>query len=451
MIDPKNDPVVDIVLPVHDCPEWADLAIRSIEHQTKNRYRLIVVDSASREEKTKKLFEEVKQRGHTVVHLAENRSFSHVVNTGVALGKAPFIIVFNSDAIAHEGWDSALLQDAAEKTTGMVGARTNMALGPMGDPKFPAGADASFLVFVCVAMRRQVWDAVGPMDAMTFDGFSGEDLDYSWRVKQAGYKLRVSNAFVYHAGSRTLMNTVGPQLEQRRRNDEKYRMLLDQKWGKEWVAENMRWQPRILVMTYHAEEWTRVTFMAALQTLKNSGNLGYAFHNITRAPIHMARQNACDFAADNDFDVLVQLDDDATFPPEVIARLLSHGKEAVTALAYQRKPPHLTCVFELGDDGVLGRPMEGVEHTGLRKVDVSGFHCSAIKTSVIKKMRAAGIKQYFGGFENKVGEDFAFCLNMKKVGIPLYCDTDLISGHIGSAIIVDEQYKKDFVAAQGKK
>jgi hypothetical protein len=107
-------------------------------------------------------------------------------------------------------------------------------------------------------------------------------------------------------------------------------------------------------------------------------------------------------------------------------------------------------VFELGEDGLLGSPMENIEHTGLRKVDISGFHCSIVKTTVIKKMRAAGIKQYFGGFENKVGEDFAFALHCKKVGVQVYCDTELISGHIGSAVVVDEAYKREFVARGGK-
>jgi hypothetical protein len=119
-------------------------------------------------------------------------------------------------------------------------------------------------------------------------------------------------------------------------------------------------------------------------------------------------------------------------------------------LAYQRKPPHLTCAFEVGPDGVMGSPLEGIEHTGLRRVDVSGFHVSALRTSVIKKLRDAGIRQYFGGFENKVGEDFAFCLNLQKVGVQVHVDTELIAGHLGSAILVDEAYKRSWQASQAR-
>lgn len=435
-----SDALVDIVVLVHDKSEWADLCVRSVEAFTKNSFRLIIVDSGSREEKTREWLEAQKHKGHTVLH-KENTSFSSGVNMGVQAGNAKFIIVLNDDAIVTEGWDTALLTDASDKYTGLVSASYP------GAPAF--AGEVLFSVFVCVCLRREVWNAVGPMDAETFDGFSSEDLDYSWRVRKAGYKLKASTGFVMHAGSRTLSSTVGDEVE-RQRNNLKYNQRLFDKWGKEFAFANSKPQKRGVVVTYHAEEWTRVEFMKNLMGLRRSDGVGFEYLQIARAPIHHARQIAMDWAVDSGMDWVVQLDDDATFPNDLLRRLLSHNREVVTAIAYQRKPPHLTCVFELGPDGLLGAPMEGIEHTGLRKADVSGFHCSIVHTSVIKKMREAGIKQYFGGFENRVGEDFAFCLNMKKLGIPLHVDTELISGHIGSAIVVDEAYKREFTARGGR-
>jgi GT2 family glycosyltransferase len=443
MLDVKKEPLLDIVMLVHDQAPWADLAIRAVEHHTKNPYRLIVVNMASEKPETLAMLLEVERRGHFVIHLAENRSFSHGCNVGAGLGSAPFICFLNDDAIVTEGWDTAMLQDASSKHVGLVGARSNYAAGAQGGAPF-AGKNPPFLVFVCVALRRTVWDLVGQMDEVTFDGFSSEDLDYSWRVVKAGLELKLSTAYVLHAGSRTL--PVDPRA--RMANDAIYNARLVEKWGKEWIADHSKMIGRVLVATYHAEEWTRVKFMGALMGLKRSDGVTFSFFNATRMPIHHARQAVADYATDQGFDWLVQLDDDAVFPEDVIRRLLSHGKEIVTALAYQRKPPHLPCIFEVGDDGMLGRPLEGIEGTGLRKVDVSGYHCSVLSTNVIKKMRKEGIRQYFGGFENKVGEDFAFSLNCKKVGIPIYCDTDLISGHIGAEIVVDGAYVQRFKAGQ---
>lgn len=449
-------PLIDIVMLVHDQAAWADLAIRAVEAHTRNPYRLIIVDSASVEPATQSMLAEAEKRGHTVVRLAENRSFSNGVNAGVMAGSSKFICVLNDDALVTEGWDGAMLQDALVKSNGLVGARSNFAAGMQGNPALSLTGEAPFLVFVCVMLRREVWNAIGPMDEITFDGFSSEDLDYSWRVLKSGLKLKISNAYVLHAGSRTLMAKVGVDADARRRNDEKYNVRLADKWGVEWIKEHTKLSQNGLVASFHAEEWTRVEFMGNLMGLRRSDNVGFSYYHHRRSPIHAARQLVADYATDQGFDWIVQLDDDATFPPDLLRRLLSHNKEVVCALAYTRVPPHTICAYDYVDqeNPVGGKAHENIEHTGLRRVDVSGFHCSIMHTSVIKKMRAFrsekypdGIRAYYGGFEG-MGEDFAFCRHLREVGIPIYCDTELISGHIGSAVIVDEEYKKKFMAGK---
>jgi GT2 family glycosyltransferase len=459
-----NDALLDIVVLVHDQADWADLCIRSVERFTANKYHLIIIDSASVEEKTKNMLHAAEARGHTVIRLKENRSFSHGCNIGINAGRSRYIVILNDDCIVTEGWDSALLQDASPKRVGLVGARSNYAAGAQGGADL-AGQDPPWLVFVCVCLRREVWEALGPMDEVTFDGFNSEDIDYSWHVRKAGLQLKLSNAYVLHAGSRTLAAKLGAfseignplsTTEARIKNDQKYNARLIDKWGKEWCATHFNLQQRGLVATFHATEMTRVGFMHSLMGLKRSDGIGFSYYQHQRSPIAQARQVVADYATDQGFDWIVQLDDDATFPEDLIRRLLSHQKEIVCALAYGRAPPHITCAFEFDPvgDGMSGKPLEGIEHTGLRRVDVSGFHCSIMHTSVIKKLRAFksekypnGIRQYYGGFDNKMGEDFACCVHLKEAGIPIYVDTDLIAGHIGDAVLVDEGYKQSFVAS----
>ncbi len=458
-------PQLDIVMLVHDVPEWSDLAIRAVEWQTRNAYRLIIVDMASQRPETKTVLADAEERGHTVVRLAENKSFSSGVNAGVRAGTAPNIVVLNDDALVTEGWDSALLQDLAEPRNGLIGARTNFALGAMGDPSFNSNNEPPFLVFVCVALRREVWNAVGPMDSETFDGFSTEDLDYSWRVQKAGLRLAVSRqAYVLHAGSRTLARKgIDQSIESRQRYEAKYGARLEQKWGKEHVEKYRRdHKLKVLVAAYSATEWIRGDFARCIVTLK-CADYPFTYLNQRRTPIHMARQVVAMAALERGFDVLVQLDDDATFPADLLPRLLGHDKDVVCALAYQRAPPYATVAYELAPDavdkdgnvtvtkeGLMSRVLDNLESTGLRKVDVTGFHCSAIRTSVFKKLLDAGIKQFYGGFENKLGEDFAFCMNLRKIGMPIHLDTDFVSGHIGDNVVIDRQYKADFKAGRAR-
>lgn len=439
------NPLLDIIIPVHDKAGWLDLCVRAVEHHTRNPYRIIVVDGASQQPKTHALLAEIERRGHTVLRLAENKSFSNAVNAGVQAGSARHVVILNDDAIVTDGWDTCFLQELTNKYTGMVGARSNYASGAQGDPGFIG--EPPYLVFVCVGLRREVWDVVGPMDEVTFDGFSSEDLDYSWRVKKAGYSLKVSRAFVLHAGSQTLGATVGGAVEQAR-NNQKYNGRLIDKWGKDWAAAHSKLRDNVLVVSFHSEEWTRVSFLGAFIGLKRSDGVSFQFYTHTRAPIHHARQAIADYATDGGFDAVCMLDDDAVFAPDILKRLLAHQKDVVTALAYQRKKPHGACIFELGPDGMMGGHLEGWEDTGLRRVDVSGLHTAIIHTSVFKKLREAGIRQYFGGFDNKLGEDFAFCVNLKKIGVQIHCDTDTVAGHVGEAIIVDKAYKQAFEQKQ---
>lgn len=461
-----TEKILDIVVLVHDSSEWADLCVRAVEHFTKNPASLIIVDSASEEEKTKKWLTETEARGHRVVRLNENLSFSNGVNIGAAVGDSKFLCVLNDDFIVSEGWDTQMMQEASNKAVGLVGARSNNAAGAQGDP---TAVNVPYLVFTCVMMRREVWKHVHGLDEVVFDGFSSEDLDFCWRVLKADLQLKVSAFVGYHAGSRTLIKKMkkrGLAPEEINfalaKNNEKYNVRLIDKWGKDWFNEHVNLRPKVLLATYHSEEWTRVEFMKHVQAL-TSGKVPFSHYASSRRAIQVARQDVAAFALAKGFEVVVQLDDDATFPPDLMARLFKslEGREIVTALAYGRGAPHLPCVFELVDredpEKLYGVPMEGIEHTGIRQVDISGLHCSAYRTSILKKLLKYrekdekgvekypdGIRQFFGGYENKMGEDFAFCHNLRKIGVKIYCDTDLISGHIGSSIVVDEQYRANW-------
>lgn len=456
-------PLVDIVILVHDRADWAELCVRAVEHFTKNSYRLIIVDMASQEAATKGLFELWRHAGHTVINLADNKSFSHGVNTGVRAGSAKHVIVLNDDAIVTEGWDSALLSDVNQTQVGMVGARSNFAAGAQGGQK--CHGDPPWLVFVCVCFKREHFEHVMGMDDVTFDGFSTEDIDFSWKIVKAGLRLKVSSAYVLHAGSRTLAKQMAAGGDAQAtshalaKNNEKYNARLFEKWGKQWVSEHTKFLKRILVATFSPQETVYMDFARACMSLKQAGGYEFSFYHSVRRPIHIARQEVSDFACNNDFDVLVQLDDDSTFPADVLGQLVAHEKEVVAALAYQRGKPYAAVAYELDSDALaagktMGRNLEGMEGTGLRKVDVSGFHVSAIRTSVIKKMREhrcekhpEGIKRYWGGFD-ELGEDFAFALHLRHLGIPLYVDTNLVAGHIASPYVVGADYKMFF--QQGK-
>ena len=155
-----------------------------------------------------------------------------------------------------------------------------------------------------------------------------------------------------------------------------------------------------------------------------------------RLTVHYARERVAEMILEAEFDYVWWLDDDMVFPPDTLTRLLKHQKQVVCALAYQRAEPYNTCVFEWKEETHLpGRYeyLNGIEFGGLRKVDGCGSACVLTETSVFKKL----LKKRPWFDNKKFGEDLHFCKLCNEASIPIYCDTDLVIGHLGGRLVVD--------------
>ncbi len=492
-------PLIDVVIPVHGRGDWLRVCLAALLSFRSVAINVVLVDNATpaNDEATQDVFNEAVggdvlgiPYSVTVIRLPANRSFSEAVNVGVKSGTAPNVFVLNSDAIVQPGWDSQILADLSNDRIGLTGFRSNFASGLQGAGGLADLFEPKFLVFLAVAFRREVYEKVGSLDGETFDGFSCEDIDYSFRVRDAGYKLLVSKGYVHHGGSQTLESTVGDE-NARARNDAKYQARLEAKHGKKRVDDELRRDPspRILVASMSPTDMTHIPFVESLMSVRMQGLNGLGvklqYTHVRRQLVHTARDQVLKFAIKQNYTHVWFVDDDMTFQPDTLLRLLQARKSIVGAWAYTRKAPYVPCVFEWNED--LGRRVEGSkkrfawgdcmigqEHTGVRKVDCIGFSCVLLEVEALRKIDAfqkserekAGrltngqtdgeialkLKDkptdlrwrddsFFGYFQH-VGEDFYFCALAEAAGVPVHCDTDLIIGHLGDAVVVDEAVAK---------
>jgi hypothetical protein len=103
------------------------------------------------------------------------------------------------------------------------------------------------LTMFCVAMRRDLYEQVGPLDERFQVGLL-EDDDYSRRVREAGYRLLCADdAFVHHFGETSFGKLVASG--EYARVLEANRARFEEKWQEPWQPYGRRHSDRYCQLT----------------------------------------------------------------------------------------------------------------------------------------------------------------------------------------------------------
>ncbi|WP_020467179.1 glycosyltransferase family 2 protein [Singulisphaera acidiphila] len=187
---------------------------------------------------------------------AENRGFAQANNQGLAESTGDVLILLNNDTIVPPDWDARLVRHLKHSDLGLVGPLTNRTcneaqlatdyttyggLVELADrlSEIEAGTrfEIGMLAMFCVAMRRDVWNQLGPIDERFGLGLF-EDDDYARRAKAAGYRVVCArDAFVHHFGQASFGAL----------NDGEYgrlwhhnRAMFEAKWQESWSPHSQR-------------------------------------------------------------------------------------------------------------------------------------------------------------------------------------------------------------------
>jgi GT2 family glycosyltransferase len=222
---------------------------------------LIIVDNASTDG-TDDFLRSLTDRNPWVctVFNDRNRGFAVANNQGLARAAGEVLILLNNDTIVLEGWSDGLVRWLEDPGIGAVGPVTNRTCNEAQiDSPYRTygelehfvreqdrqhrgrGDDIPMLAMFCLAMRREVFKQVGPLDER-FEVGMFEDDDYAHRLRQAGYRLVCAeDVFVHHFGQASLgeLCTTGDY----DRILEANRGRFEQKWGVTWKPHGRRITP----------------------------------------------------------------------------------------------------------------------------------------------------------------------------------------------------------------
>lgn len=138
-------------------------------------------------------------------------------------------------------------------------------------------------------------------------------------------------------------------------------------------------------------------------------------------------------ALQNKSDYLFFVDDDMTFPPDTLERLIAHGKEVTGVNLYSRCLPLKSTIIFLEESYDLdGDDYEPKIPDHLFEVEGVTGGCLLIDLSIMDKLR----KPWFGFETNEhgittLGEDIWFTRRAREAGFKVWCDPTIIVGHLG--------------------
>ncbi|MGB5133797.1 MAG: glycosyltransferase [Prochlorococcaceae cyanobacterium] len=212
-------PEVSVVIPAHNLLEVTYYALCSLllAHNT-TRFEVILVDDGSTDQTTG--IEDLVQ-GIRVIHNKEPQRFIKACNRGVSEARGHYVVLLNNDTEVTVGWLDALV-DAFERFpgAGAVGAKLLYPDGTLQDaggiiwrsgnpwnygnkqnpwdPRFCYARQVDYLSGAALMTTREIWDEVDGLSSY-LEPMYFEDTDFSFKVREAGYKTYfVPSSVVYH-------------------------------------------------------------------------------------------------------------------------------------------------------------------------------------------------------------------------------------------------------------
>jgi GT2 family glycosyltransferase len=258
-------PEVSVVVITHNGLAFTRLCVEStLASLDIPSLEVIVVDNGSSDQ-TVQYVEQMTERDRRVRLIAYgcNAGFAAAVNHGLAESKGHTLVVLNNDTILPRRSLSRLVRHLEDKSIGLIGPVSNQAsteaeidvsYGTYADLAKAAGKRASshagllvdlpVLTMFCVALRRDVYENVGPLDER-FEVALFEDDDFSIRVRRAGYRVVFAeDVLVHHFGEGSLGALV--PTGQHASLFEANKRRFEQKWGIKWQPHTRRPSERYL-------------------------------------------------------------------------------------------------------------------------------------------------------------------------------------------------------------
>lgn len=213
------EPAVSVVIPAHNKVEVTFYALCALllAHNSVS-FEIILVDDGSTDETAEM---EKWVSGIRVIHNEQPLRFIKACNIGVSEAKGTYVVLLNNDTEVTVGWLDALVDGFRRfEHVGAVGAKLLYPDGRLQDaggiiwasgnpwnygngmnpwePRFCYARQVDYLSGAALMTTKAIWDQVGGLSHY-LEPMYFEDTDFSFKVREAGYKTYfIPSSVVYH-------------------------------------------------------------------------------------------------------------------------------------------------------------------------------------------------------------------------------------------------------------
>ncbi|NLM36963.1 MAG: glycosyltransferase family 2 protein [Firmicutes bacterium] len=208
---------VDLVLVTYESRHFLPVFFQSLWGFTKTPFRLLVIDNNSKDQ-TKDYLQAMRKDPFfgaqmRLVFNPANLGVAKAWNQAVRMTSGRYLVFLNPDLMFTKDWLSKLMKYAARHKKAMVvGAKI---LNPDGTI-YHAGATGKiqgkgemdrpglydrekkvrWIQGSCFLVKREIFSIIGGFDEQFF--MYGEEVDFCWRVRKAGYEVLYAPVPIYH-------------------------------------------------------------------------------------------------------------------------------------------------------------------------------------------------------------------------------------------------------------
>lgn len=164
--------------------------------------------------------------------------------------------------------------------------------------------------------------------------------------------------------------------------------------------------------------------------------------------VHYARNKIVNDVLEDEFtnpdeDYIFWLDQDVIVAPGVLMKLISHNKDIVTGIYFQKSPPFYPSILGRRDHQTGGVHSNILDYPeGLHTLENGGAiaaGCFLTKVNVFKTIP----KPWFE-WTMESGEDIDFSMKCRKYGVEIWYDSKVLCGHQGERKVITYDDFKPF-------